>query len=218
MGVQFENRWLEDAAKKALNWPAEEDLTQEALEKIKYVKIGRSNRFNNGYEVELSTEVPPEPFADTDGGDEWVYCLRGKNIEAFLNQERRNNLLNPSMFGFDDEEYNEAHSDAAQAAWENYKPHIVSGFDFLEVIALSQAEGMDATDRRAERLFYELYRDILHFTGVQVLRITELVMPDYRVFQEMKQLRVLELVEAHFTSDEGYECLKGLQQLACWLD
>ena len=69
-----------------------------------------------------------------------------------------------------------------------------------------------------ERLFYELYRDILHFTGVQVLRITELVMPDYKVFQEMKQLRVLELVETHFASDEGCGCLKGLQQLACWLD
>lgn len=218
MGVQFENRWLEDVVRKALDWPSEEALTTEALEKIKYVKIGRSNRFKAGFEVDLSTANPPEPFADTDGGDEWVYCLRGKSIEAFLNQERRSNLLNPSMFGFDDKEYNEAHSDAAEAAWENYKPHIVSGYDFLEVIALAQAEGMDATERREERLFYELYRDILHFTGVQVLRITELVMPDYKVFQEMKQLRVLELVETHFASDEGCGCLKGLQQLACWLD
>ena len=216
--MEFENKWVEEAVRKVLGISAEDPISSEALGSIKYVKIGASLHFINGFEVQLSTQTPPEPFSDTDGGDEWICCLRGKNIEAFLNQENKRNLLLPSRFGFDNEDFMGAQSDEAEALWEEYKKSLVAGNDFMTVLQLAQAEGKEATDKRFDSLMSELYRDIVKFKGVQVLRIDGLSMPDYHVFEEMKQLKVLELVEVNFASFEGYECLMNLQQFACWMD
>ena len=216
--MEFENKWIEEAVKKVLDIQPENELTAEDLDHIKYVKIGTSSHFVNGFEIQLSTQTPPEPFSDTDGGDEWIDCLRGKDVVKFLDQEDKRRLLHPSMFCFGNEDYRDAMSDDAQAAWNEYKTNIVPGNDFMTVIQLSQSGGMEATDKRFELLMNELYKDVRNFTGVQVLRIYELMIPDYSFFQNMKQLKALELVSVSFTSYEGYECLKDLQQFACWMD
>lgn len=77
--MKFENEWIEEAVRSVLGISADEELTAEAIKDIKYLKIGPSDHFINGYEIELSTHTPPIPFSDTDGGDEWICCLRGEN-------------------------------------------------------------------------------------------------------------------------------------------
>ena len=64
--VEFTQKWIEDAVKKLQE---KEDIYESDMEKIKYLRIGSD--FANSYIIEMSTSTPPDPFYDTDGGDEW---------------------------------------------------------------------------------------------------------------------------------------------------
>ncbi|MCR5120234.1 MAG: hypothetical protein K6B44_11545 [Lachnospiraceae bacterium] len=156
MSIRFENEWVEKAIRKALGVQKGE-ITEIDLDRVKYIRIGDVNR-NGQLQVEVSTEEPPRPFVDTDGGDEWACCICGDDIRRFL-EEKKDNLTQPFMFGFDYDEP-DYDPDASEQAWEKYKGS----------------------------------------------------------FEEMKDLRALELVSVEFDSTDGSDSLLGLEQLAAWLD
>lgn len=199
MGIKFENGWIEDAVRRVLNKP-EGDIEAEDMAKIKYLRIG--GNYDDDFEIELSMVEPPKPFIDTDGGDEWICCITGDDIKRFF-VEKRDKLNSPFMFGFDYEESDYDWDDATEK-WEPYKESFVKG---------------GFSDRsNYESLLGQVYKDIIHFKDVEVLRIRYLEMPDYTVFSEMKNLRALELISVTFGAADGCECLESLEQLSVWLD
>lgn len=48
------------------------------MEKIKYQRIGSD--FTNAYMIQMSTSTPPNPFYDTDSGDEWEQGSDGATV------------------------------------------------------------------------------------------------------------------------------------------
>ena len=200
MSIRFENEWVENAIKKALG-VKEGEITETDLDRVKYIRIGDVNR-NGQLQVEVSKEEPPRPFVDTDGGDEWACCICGDDIRRFL-EEKKDNLTQPFMFGFDYDEP-DYDPDASEQAWEKYKESITA-----EVFS---------DESRYDEMLETLYKDLALFKKLEVLRMIYLHIPDYSFFEEMKDLRALELVSVEFDSTDGSESLLGLEQLAAWLD
>ena len=88
--VEFTQKWIEDAVKKLLQ---KEDIYESDMEKIKYLRIGSD--FANSYIIEMSTSTPPDPFYDTDGGDEWETgsngpTLTGRFIQLYIDYAKEN--------------------------------------------------------------------------------------------------------------------------------
>lgn len=63
-----------------------------------------------------------------------------------------------------------------------------------------------------------LWRDLALFTGIEVLRVQGLEIPDLTFLEKFTNLRAAEFVETVFASMDGIEGLNKLEQLFCWLD
>lgn len=206
--ITFTQSWAERAVRNFLK-KEQGDITAEDIFRIKYLRIGES--FDNDFIIQMSTENPPEPFADTDGGDEWIFAVRGKDIEKFLT-DSHTDLHQLSVFGFECEEDSYASSRNAEKKWEGYRDSI------YEERYYEQIEDYDKWKQWYENVKLNLYRDLKLFSGLTVLRIQGMELPDFTVFETMKNLKVLELVGTGFCEKDGVEKLYGLKQLACWLD
>lgn len=210
MSVKFTQEWVEQAVRKLLG---KEEIEGADLARIKYLSIGES--FDNDFFIETSLEAPPKPFVDTDGGDEWMFCLRGGDIanlvECYKNGETPVQL---SMFGLEseDEKWEEyANSDKAEKLWG----------DFSE--SVSSERYYEQHDDAEFDAWYEgvsrgIASDVPLFTGVEVLRIKGLEFPDFAFLESFPDLRVAEFVETTFHSANNIEKLNGLEQLSCYLD
>lgn len=193
--MNFNQKWVEQALK---NFFGKDNITQEDVSKIKYLQIG--NDFGNNFVIALSEECPPEPFYNTDGGEEWALTFRDEKIQKFLE-------------GSEDCEETEdsfAYSKEAVQNWEKYKKSIYQEY-YDEKI-----EDVDKWNEWYEDVYRNAYKDLKFFTGLTVLRILLLVLPDYSVFGEMKNLKALELAETVVESNNGKENLYNLNQLSCW--
>lgn len=204
--MNFNQKWIGQALK---NFFGKDNITQEDVSKIKYLQIGES--FENDFIIALSEEYPPEPFSDTDGGDEWIFALRGENIQKFL-ENPDTNLNQLSFWEFEQAEDLYAQSEKAVQNWEKYKKSIYREH-YCE-----QTENEDKWEQWYYDVSHSLYKDLKLFSGLVVLRIQGLGLPDYTIFEEMKNLKVLELIEIYFESSNGKENLYNLNQLACWFD
>lgn len=207
--VVFTQKWMEKAVRACLG---KEDgkLTVSDLEQIKYLRTGES--FDNDFFIEVSREVPPEPFADTDGGDEWIFALRDDDIKRFLDDGDTDFSQLYVSYTFEHEENMDACSQKAVKAWEQYRESIC-GERYYESF-----EDEDEWEKWYQNTAENTYRDISYFKGIRVLRIQGLKIPDYTVFAGMDRLAVLELAETVFQDKKGYEKLYDLKQLSCWLD
>ena len=63
------------------------------MEKIKYLSIG--DEFDSSVMIEMSMATPPDPFWDTDGGDEWIPgceggTVTGRFIQLFIDYIKEN--------------------------------------------------------------------------------------------------------------------------------
>lgn len=211
MGLNFSQEWVAERLADFFQKPVY-DITAEDMASIKYLCMGET--FGNEFMLYVSSEMPPDPFVDCDGGDEWLFCLRGDDISKLAEKfkDRENEQL--YMFGLDheDEEWEELiSSDEAEAKWASFSKSVI-GSSYYE------QPGDDEFDKWYDGICESTWRDVMLFTGVEVLRIQGLDFPDLGFLDVMPNLRVLELVETRFASMRGIEKLTRLKQLACWLN
>lgn len=209
MSVEFAQKWVEQAVCGLLGKDAAE---QSDLARIKYLAIGES--FDNDFFIEMSLQSPPRPFVNTDGGDEWAFCLRGEDIARLTEKFKDKTNIRLSMYklGCEDKEWQRyCFSDEAKKLWEKFRESVVgeryyeehSDFEF---------------DIWYEGVRAELSRDPVLFTGVEVLRVKGLELPSPAVLEKFSELRAAEFVETLFLSTDGIDVLQNLEQLSCRLD
>ena len=210
MSVEFSQKWVKKAVQKLFG---EENIEWEDLEKIKYLSIGES--FNNDFFIEMSLEIPPKPFVDTEGGDEWMLCLRGEDISRLVDDFKvREGDLQIYMFGLEREDENwmkYARSVKARKLWK----------DFAQ--SLHRENYYEEHDEEEFEKWYDgvaesMWQDITLFSGVEVLRIKGLKIPDFSILKSFPGLRTAEFVETVFQTAKDIERLNGLEQLSCYLD
>ena len=205
----FQNKWIEDAVRQFLNKP-EGDIFPSELAQIQYLKIGES--LENDFMISVSTSCPPDPFVDTDGGDEWfACCLCGEQIAQFVKDRGlRNSQL--SVFGFKHDNMEYAWEDKAREDWEQFKDTV------KETRYYEKIEDGKAWEAWYDKTAASFWEDILLFTGLKVLRVIGGAIPDFKFLDALKDLLVAEFVETSFASDEAIENLSRLKQFCCWMD
>lgn len=206
MSAEFTQKWIENAVSDALG-----DFSNP--ERIKYLAIGES--FDNDFFIELSREVPPKPFVNTDGGDEWLCCLRNGDIAKLVEKYQGKTNIQMSCFGIkrteDAEWRNYCYSDEAREKWETFRESVSDARYYEELPD-------DEFEKWYDSVRENTWRDISLFTGVEVLRIQGLVIPDFKIMDNFPNLRAAEFVETVFASSDGIGNLLKLEQLSCWMD
>lgn len=213
MGLEFSQKWIADAAAELLGKPVGE-ISAEDMKKIRYLSIGES--FENDYfHINLSLDEPPKPFFDFDGGDEWLLCLRGEDISKLAEKFKGKGSVMLSMFGLyhEDAEWLKLSRSSEVRAKCNKFTRSTKKVSYYE-----ENNNDDEFEEWYDGIRENAWRDITLFSGVEVLRIHGLTLPDLAFLDKLPDLRVLELVETEFVSTEGIEKLTRLEQLACWLD
>lgn len=186
-----------------------EELDVAQLEKIKYLYVADED---GGITMEVSTECPPEPFVNTDGGDEWgTACFLGEDIRKFL-QHEDTSLDELYDFGYEKDEWEYAWSDEACEKWNAFKESI----NRIEYYG-GEMKGNEWEEWRST-FIRTCPKDIVLLTELEVLRVTSGHFENYQFFGAFKKLRVVEVVETGFEDKAGVENLYNLQQLCCWLD
>lgn len=207
--MEFSQKWIEKAVCKLLGKDA---VGESDLAKIKYLAIGES--FDNNFFVEMSLEEPPKPFVNTDGGDEWALCLRGGDIAKLTETYKGEENVRLSMFGLEseDKEWQKyCYSYKTKRLWERFSEGIFEERYF-------EKHSDDDFDEWYDGVSASLWCDLALFTGVEVLRVQGLEIPDFTFLEKFTDLRAAEFAETLFASTNGIEILNRLEQLACWLD
>lgn len=206
MSVEFTQKWIENAVRDVLG-------DSSNPERIKYLVIGES--FDNDFFIEMSSEVPPKPFVNTDGGDEWTCCLRNGDIAKLVEKYRGQNDVQMSFFGIkrdEDENWREyCFSDTAKSLWNTFRKSISTANYYEELPG-------DEFEKWYDGVRENTWRDFAAFSGVEVLWIQGLVIPDFKFLDNFPNLRVAVFVETVFVASDGIENLQKLEQLGCWLD
>ena len=194
--------------------------------------------------IEMSMAVPPEPFCDTDGGDEWKTggngaTVTGKFIRLFIDYVKENSNGKDKIFEYIDsdteehflqltqfsfwhkfeEKYEESETEGDGECWED----MVKKWKSFEKTILCEEytekfDNDDAFEEWYQRVGREFQGDISLFTGLEVLRTFGAEYQDMTFLRTMPLLRVLEVVESRFVSLTGIDDLVRLKQLCCWLD
>lgn len=207
--MEFSQKWIEKAVCEMFG---KDSVGESDLAKIKYLAIGES--FDNNFFVEMSLEEPPKPFVNTDGGDEWALCLRGEDIAKLIEKFKNKTNIRLSMYRLwsEDEEWQKyCYSYKTKRLWERFSEGIFEERYF-------EVHSDDDFDEWYDGVCTSLWPDLALFTGVEVLRVQGLQIPDLTILDNFCDLRALELVETSFVSTDGIERLNKLEQLACWLD
>ena len=209
MKAEFTQKWVEQAVCKLFGKDA---VGESDLAKIKYLAIGES--FDNNFFIKLSLEEPPKPFVNTDGGDEWACCLRGEDIVKLIEAYKSKANVRLSMFSLyrEDEEWQKyRYSYKAKTLWRKFSESVVKERYY-------EKHEDDEFDEWYDGVREALWRDMVLFTGVEVLRVQGLKIPNLMFLESFTNLRAAEFVETLFASTEGIEGLNKLEQLACWRD
>ena len=229
--VEFTQKWIGDAVKKLLQ---KEDIYESDMDRIKYLLIGSD--FYNRYTIQMSTAAPPDPFCDTDGGDEWETngdgaTVTGRFIKLFIDYMKENPFdyidsctgersFQLSEYYFWDKygkEYEES-----EVEGEDWEDTVKKWKDFEKTVQhvryTDEFENDDVFDEWCKQTEQSIQLDIGLFTGLEVLRLQGAEYRDLTFLRAMPLLRVLEVVESKFSSLEGIDDLVRLKQLCCWLD
>ena len=232
--VKFTQKWIGDAVKKLLQ---KEDIYESDMEKIKYLRIGESEDFN-GYMIQMSTATPPEPFYDTDGGDEWITgpdggTITGRFVRLYIDYAKKNpfdyidSYTGRHVFELSDHEFwhefkEEYRKSEPEEDGEDWKDTEKKWRTFEKTILCEtyreKFDDEDAYDEWYERTGQAIQQDIGLFTGLEVLRTWGAEYQDMTFMRTMPLLRVWEVVESQFSSMEGIDDLVRLKQLCCWMD
>ncbi len=130
MSITFKNEWVRDAVEKILEKPKTE---REDLCSIKYLAIGES--FDNDFFIQMSLAVPPQPFVNKSGGDEWrCACFKKGEDPAFVKKyveefENKKSITLSTTSCKPDKEWSDyVSSDKAGELWKSFSE---SGMDCL---------------------------------------------------------------------------------------
>lgn len=231
--VEFTQKWIEDAVKKLLQ---KENIHESDMKAIKYLRIGED--FNNGYMIQMSMAVPPDPFCDTDGGDEWEQggagaTVTGRFIRLYIDYIKENpfdyidtdtgeHSFQLSQFDFWHEFEEEYAKSEPEEDGEDWKDTVKKWRSFEKTILcetyIEKFDDDDAFDEWYRLAGKAIQQDIGLFTGLEVLRTQGAEYQDMTFLRTMPLLRVWEVVESNFASMEGIDDLVRLKQLCCWLD
>ncbi len=207
-------QWLEDELKKFFK---KEQITSHELEQIKYFSM----REYGDLIIEISIEEPPVPFTTPYDGGEWEYCvLNGSQIKEYVDSMIENEyskirdsygyVLSTSNISYDHEEHELSDEDIAKAK------------KFGDTVSeIYYSPGISAWEEW-EKWFVETTKaigtELEKFPNIKVLRLRGGTYKDLTFVEKLVHLEVLELVEATFESNEGFDKLPNLKQLCCWLN
>lgn len=232
--IEFTQKWIGDAVKKLLQ---KDDIYESDMERIKYLRIGDCH-FGGDYTIEISTATPPEPFCDTDGGDEWEKggdgaTVTGRFIQLYIDYAKENpfdyidsetgeRFLQLSQYNFwkkCEEEYKESETEEYEEDW---KDTVKKWKSFEKTILCEKYREKfsddDVYEEWYQRTGREIQQDIGLFVGLEVLRLYGAEYQDMTFLRAMPLLRVLEVVETNFVSLAGIDDIVRLKQLCCWVD
>lgn len=212
-GINFQSEWVKKCVRRALNRENGE-LTSDEISRIRYVRAGGD--FAGGIILELSTEMPPEPFCAFDGGDEWVCSLHSEqplgehlNLEDYISRLNGRICLNHENIEF----WPYAASREAKKNWTEFEKSIVKQAIFEDYTK----EQLNAMAKEGENLLPA--EDLKLFSGLRVLRLFETDLDSTAYFQAFPKLQVLELAEVNFKNEEGgLEVFSKLRQITFWVD
>lgn len=211
--INFRSEWVEKCVRRALNKESGE-LSGEEISKIRYVKAGGD--FCGGIVLELSTEMPPEPFCAFDGGDEWVCSLHSERtlgeqmkLEDYICRRNGSIWLDHGNIEF----WPYAASQEAGKNWAEFEKRIIKNNIFDDYTA----EQLNDMGKRGENLLPE--EDLKQFSGLRVFRLFEADIDSIAYFEAFPELQVLELAEVNFQNEEGgLEPFSKLRQITFWVD
>lgn len=211
MKVEFTQKWVEEAVCKLFG---KEAVDESDLAEIKYLSIGES--FDNNFFIEASVEQPPKPFIDSEGGDEWLVCLRGDDISRLVEKFKdQTSIVRIFMFGLtrkDEDWMKYVSSVEAKKLWSDFSKSILCERYY------EKHENDDEFEAWYDGVAQNTGRDVTLFTGVEVLRIKGLEFPDFSFLESFPKLRAAEFVETAFHSARGIEILNKLEQLSCYFN
>lgn len=211
MKVEFTQKWVEKAVCKLLG---KETVDKSDIAKIKYLSIGES--FDNNFFIEASLEQPPKPFVDSEGGDEWLVCLRGGDIAKLVEKFKDNtSIVKIFMFGLtrkDEDWMKYVSSREAKKLWSDFSKSLLCERYYVK------HENDDEFEAWYDEVAQNTWRDVTLFTGVEVLRIKGLEFPDFSFLGNFPNLRAAEFVETTFHTSKDIERLNDLEQLSCYFN
>jgi len=203
-GIKFATKWLEQCVRDYLNKPLA-PLNETDLARIKYIKI--SDPYNNKYSLEISENEPPTPYCDPFGGEEWESATMStlaiaKKIMS-IQEQKPSSITLSKGYGDDssDYEYDTSTIDTKKCAE-------------FEKSTIKYQDNNSGWENNTNALV----NDLSLFKSLKVLRIYEIQLNDFRIIQNLSNLRVLELKDVAFASSEGIESLVKLDQLCAWVD
>lgn len=229
--IEFTQKWIGDAVKKLLQ---KEDIYESDMERIKYLCIGDCH-FGGDYTIEMSTAVPPKPFRDIYGGDEWEIDggahVTGRFIRLYIDYMKENPFDLTDWYTkehffqlppFDVwPEFQEEYVESEIEEEEEDCKDIEKEWKSFEKTILCERYREEFSNDDAHTEWYRrtgraIWQDISLFTGLEVLRLYKTDYQDMTFLRAMPLLRVLEVAETRFVSLEGIDDLVRLKQLCCW--
>ncbi len=206
-------QWLEDELKKFFK---KEQITSDDLEQIKYFSMS----VDGDLIIEISLEEPPVPFSTPWGGDEWEYCvLNGSQIKEYVDWVIEDDYskchssvyyFSTSPISYKHEEYELSDEDIAKAK--------KFGDTVSEIHYSSGISEWDEWEKWFAETTKAIGAELEKFPNIKVLRLHQGTYKDLTFVEKLEHLDVLELVEANFESNEGFDKLPKLKQLCCWDD
>ena len=216
MNNLFKSEWVEKCVRRVLGKP-EGAISKEEISKIKYAKAGGD--FSGSLVLELSTSIPPEPFAAFDGGDEWAVCLHSDTTlgEKYKLEDYIETNDGFSIGHFNIDEWKYAYSGEARQAWDEFEKSIVKN----DISCDYTREEINAIEE--ENPPYEKFllpaEDLALLNGLVVLRLYEMEIESVEWFNTFEELKVLELAETEIEKDaENAGAFYGLKQITIWCD
>ena len=216
--IKFKSKWFERCIRDYLELSAEEPITQEALDVIKYLYIT-----TNDYEIGFGKgDLPKRDFWFDDTGEEWDYCVenpgRFENFDKlirvgnlnFVTYHRLTLTVRKEIEAICEEEnksreYDENGMSDFEESVKKYMPENCD-FDGLE------------DDEETNDCCILIAEDFTYLRNLEVLRLMDCQQEihDLSFLRKLPKLRVLELGEVQLSTLAGTERILDMEELCIW--
>lgn len=216
--INFQSKWFERCIREYLELENDEQITQEALDTIKYLYVT-----TNYYEIGFGKgDLPKRDFGFEDTGEEWYYCV--ENPGRFESFEK---LIWVDNMDFDTyqmltltvrkeieiicEKENKSRDydeDGMALFAESVKKYMPEDEDF---------EGLEEDEETCDCGIVAA-EDFTCLRNLEVLRLMDCQQEihDLSFLRRLPKLRVLELGEVQLSTLEGTERILDMEELCIW--
>lgn len=214
MEISLKSKWLQECLCDFFN-KKDNILKEEDLKKIKYIRIGTSN----GYELQLSTQAPPQKFIPSDCGDEYDCCCiynttRFESIDEFIEIEKWEDSYSLELKDKALRNHTDSDIDFEKISIESNKfEESLVNFEPYNGCYIKEEYEEDAEN---ETLLNT--DDFNYFTELEGLRFMDCCIEINKIdfLKNLNKLRFLELGSISLESLDGLEELKHLEELCIW--